>query len=381
MVHLLHRYIFKELLIGIGISFSFFLLVLVLANAIQDLSEMLTTGKLGFKDFFQLLLLLFPYLATYAIPLSVLSGIFIAFGRFSADNEITAMKTSGFSLFQMAASVFFIAFIGMAFSAMVTLHYGPKSVVSYKTILANTLINNPLGFIQEGKFIKDFPGYILYTNDRDGAELKDLWIWELDESNELNVFLRSESGVLSYDLNRNALVLDLKKGSIEERTALNVSANSVINPKILYFESLPISLSLERLLGNFVIKPTRYKNMTLEQLLERRTELIEQEQKSGTEFSQERGRLQVYIHQNLSQAYSVFALALIGIPLAIRVGRKESYINILLALLIALLYHILFVFSSWIEGSGALRSDLLVWLPNVIFQILGIWLFARVLRH
>ena len=88
-------------------------------------------------------------------------------------------------------------------------------MVSYKTILANTLINNPLGFIQEGKFIKDFPGYILYTNDQDGAELKDLWIWELDESNELNVFLRSESGVLSYDLNRNALVLDLKKGVLK----------------------------------------------------------------------------------------------------------------------------------------------------------------------
>lgn len=381
MIHLLHRYIFKELLIGIGISFSFFLLVLVLANAVQDLSEMLSTGKLGFKEFFQLLLLLFPYLATYAIPLSVLSGIFIAFGRLSGDNEITAMKASGFSLFQMASSVFFIAFIGMAFSAMVTLHYGPKSVVSYKKILANTLINNPLGFIQSGKFIKEFPGYILYTNDREGSELKDLWIWELDENNELNLFVRSESGILSYDLNKNALMLDLKNGSIEERTALDFSADAQTNPKILYFESLPISLSLERLFGNFVVKPTRYKHMTLEQLLEKRNELIEQEQDDGLVFSQERGHLQVYIHKNLSQAYSVFALALIGMPLAIRVGRKESYINILLALLIALLYHVLFVFSSWIEAAGVLRSDLLVWLPNIIFQLLGIWLFARALKR
>ena len=71
--------------------------------------------------------------------------------------------------------------------------------------------------------------------------------------------------------------------------------------------------------------------------------MIEQEQKSGTEFSQERGRLQVYIHQKSLAGLFGFCLALIGIPLAIRVGRKESYINILLAL-IALLYHILFVF-------------------------------------
>ena len=59
--------------------------------------------------------------------------------------------------------------------------------------------------------------------------------------------------------------------------------------------------------------------------------------------------IQLYIQQNLSQAYSIISMAIIAIPLAIRVGRKESYVNAMLALLIALLYHFLFVYMSWFD--------------------------------
>ena len=381
MINLLHRYIFKELLISFGVSFLFFLFILVLANAFQDLSEMLISGKLGFQEFFQLIALLVPYLAIYAIPLAILSGILIAFGRMSSEGEITAMKVSGFGLYQISASVFFIAFMGMAFSALVTLHFGPKSVVSYKSILAKTLINNPLGFIKEGEFIEDFPGYIMYVKDREGIRLNELWIWELDESNQVNLFLKAQKGTLEYAPKKNAIMLDLLDGSIEKRSGMDFNNVGIESPKILYFDELPILLSLDGALSNYVAKPMRYKDMTLAQLIEKRDQLIEQEVRSGESFSQERGKLQLYVHQNLSQAYSVFALVLIGIPLAMHVGRKESYINIILALLIALSYHTLFVFVSWFEGIGGFRSDVLVWIPNITFQLLGIVLFAKALKH
>ena len=381
MINLLHRYIFKELLISFGVSFLFFLFILVLANAFQDLSEMLMSGKLGFQEFFQLIFLLIPYLAIYAIPLAVLSGILIAFGRMSSEGEITAMKVSGFGLYQISASVFFIAFMSMTFSALVTLHFGPKSVVSYKSIIAKTLIDNPLGFIKEGEFVDDFPGYIIYVNERSGYQLNDVWIWELDEFNQFNLFLKAREGTLKYVPKKNAIMLDLFGGSIEQRSGMDFNNIGIESPNILYFEELPISLPIDEALNDYVAKPMRYKDMTLAQLLEKRTQLIKQEVKLGESFSQERGKLQLYVHQNLSQAYSVFALVLIGIPLAIHVGRKESYINIILALLIALSYHTLFVFVSWLEGIGGFRSDILVWVPNIIFQLLGIVLFAKALKH
>ena len=63
-----------------------------------------------------------------------------------------------------------------------------------------------------------------------------------------------------------------------------------------------------------------------------------------------------------------------AIPLAIRVGRKESLINILIALLIALLYHLLTVSMSWFDGVEVYAQIYLFGL-NILFQLLGIWLF------
>jgi lipopolysaccharide export system permease protein len=162
-----------------------------------------------------------------------------------ADEEITAMKASGFSLYQIASSVFLIAFLGMIISAAFGLYYGPKSTLTYRSLIAQSLADNPMGFIQEKKFVKDFPGYVIYVNDREGKELKDFWIWELNEADEVELFVRAQSGELDYSENNKALLLNLKNGSIEGRTTLDTSSISASSPKILYFQSLPIVLSLD----------------------------------------------------------------------------------------------------------------------------------------
>lgn len=381
MINLLHRYIFKELLISIGISFCFFLFVLLMGETIRDLSELLTSGKLGFKLFLQLIALLIPHLAIFAIPFAVLSGILIGLGRLCADEEITAMKASGFSLYQISSSVFFIAFLGILISAAFSLHYGPKSSLAYRSLIAQSLADNPLGFIQENSFVKDFPGYVIYVNDREGKKLKDFWIWELNEANEVELFLRAKKGELNYEENKRALMLNLENGSIERRTTLDTSSISSSSPKILYFESLPILLPLDTLFEDLSAAPIRYKDMTLAQLMDERNSLKDKEDNLDGMISEQRRHLQLYIHENLSQAYSVFALSIVAIPLAIRVGRKESLVNVLIALLIALLYHFLTVCMSWFDGVIGIRSDLLIWIPNILFQLLGIWLFSKAARQ
>ena len=132
---------------------------------------------------------------------------------------------------------------------------------------------------------------------------------------------------------------------------------------------------------NLSTGPIRYKDMTLGQLMDERESLKEKEVQADGRMSEERKHLQLYIHENLSQAYSVFALSLVAIPLAIRVGRRESLINVLIALLIALLYHLLTVSMSWFDGVEGIRSDLLIWIPNIFFQFLGIWLFSKAARQ
>ena len=377
MINRLHRYIFKELFISIIASFCFFVILLILATTFRDLSEMLNGGKLGFQLFCQLMLLLLPVVSVYAIPLAVLSGILIAFGRLSSNSEITAMKSLGLSLYQIASSVFLIAFICMVLSALTSLHFAPNALLSYRTLIAKSIFENPIGFMQEKKFIKEFPGYVIYLNERDGSKLKDFWIWEMDESNRVELFIRSKTGELSYDQNTNALTLNLNNGSIERRSGAFNKTIQVDSPKILFFENLPISLPLNDIFGRSENQILRFKHMAFAQLMKERERIIEKDRAREVRFSDERANIQNYIHKNFSQAYSVFALAIIGIPLAIKVGRKESYVNLFLALAVAFGYHFLFILVSWFDEIPGLRSDLILWVPNILFQSLGFWLFAK----
>jgi len=80
-------------------------------------------------------------------------------------------------------------------------------------------------------------------------------------------------------------------------------------------------------------------------------------------------------------SFSIFSLAVFAIPLAIQVGRKETYANLGIALVIAMTYYFLMIVVSWLEGNVALRPDILMWVPNIIFQSIGFYLIRRANRH
>ena len=96
----------------------------------------------------------------------------------------------------------------------------------------------------------------------------------------------------------------------------------------------------------------------------------------------ERGRMIVktQLMAHLASAFSVFTLAFLAVPLAVRVGRSETFVNAALALGIALSYYLLSSMASYVKDP-ALRPDLLVWLPNLTVLALGWFLLRRASRH
>jgi lipopolysaccharide export system permease protein len=381
MLKLLHRHILKEILISTGLAMGLFVFVLLMGNAIRDIAELVAAGKLGPLIFLQLIGLLIPYVAAYALPLGMLTGTLIALGRLSSQQEITAMKAAGVSLYQVAAPVFLIAFFGMVAGVLVNLHFAPQSRVAYKQLLQTAVTQNPIGFIEEKRFIHEFPGYVIYMGDRDGARMKDFWIWELDDQKRVKLFLRAAEGEVDFDKEGNELVLTLRNGTAEQRDEANPEALGAVPDKSLYFGELPIALPLEQIFGERRGVGIRTKYMNFAKLMERREQALVQEAQEGGGLSAERLELQMHLQKNFAMAFSVFSLAIFGVPLAIRLKRGESYANLGIALVIAMSYYFLMIMVSWLEGQPALRPDLLIWLPNIIFQSLGFWMLYRAGRH
>lgn len=382
MLKLLHRHILKEILVATTLAMGLFVFVLLVGNVMRDIAELVAAGKLELGVFLKLIGLLIPYVGAYALPLGMLTGTLIALGRLSSQQEITAMKSAGVGLYQIAAPVFLISFVAMVVSVIITLEQAPKSRVAYKELMAQAVTENPLGFIEEKRFIHEFPGYVIYMGGREGAKMKDFWIWELDENNDVSLFLRAAEGEISLNEDSNELILTLRDGTAEQRGERETESLADTSMRTLFFGELPIALPLNELFGEGKrARRVRTKEMTFAQLMAVRDRELEKEAATGEGMTETRLEVQLHLQKNCAMAFSVFSLAVFGVPLAIQVGRKETYANLGIALVVAMVYYFLIVAVSWLEEVPSLRPDLLIWLPNIIFQSIGFWLIQRANRH
>ena len=97
-------YLLRELIVptlmGFGL-FTFFLLM----NYLLTLAELIFRDGVAFADVGRIFLYSVPHTIVLTVPMAVLVGGLVAFGRLSADAEIIAMRSGGVSLYQLAAPI------------------------------------------------------------------------------------------------------------------------------------------------------------------------------------------------------------------------------------------------------------------------------------
>jgi lipopolysaccharide export system permease protein len=92
-------------------------------------------------------------------------------------------------------------------------------------------------------------------------------------------------------------------------------------------------------------------------------------------------KVRLTVQEKFNTSLAVLSFALIGVPLGIKISRRETSANLGLAVLLALGYYMLTVSVSWLDRHPEYHPDVLLWLPNVIFLTLGVWLFLRIERR
>ena len=86
------------------------------------------------------------------------------------------------------------------------------------------------------------------------------------------------------------------------------------------------------------------------------------------------------VQEKFNGAFAVLSFAILGVPLGIKVSRRETSANLGLAVLLALGYYFSTVAIGWLDHHPEYRPDMLLWIPNLLMTGLGIWLFSRVDR-
>jgi lipopolysaccharide export system permease protein len=379
-MNLLHRHIFKSVLFACATGVALFAFVLMVGNAIKDLMPYRVAGQLKSEMFAELVLLLVPFVVSYALPFGVLAGVLLVLGRLSAEHEVTAMRAAGLSLPWIARPILLLAAVGVLADLAINFQFMPWARVAYHVELAEAVRNNPLSFLVPRTFIRDFPGKVLYVGARQGQVMKDFWLWELDGQGRAKNFIRAESGSFDFDDVGSALILNLVHAQVEIRDQKDPEDFSAPRP-FMSFERTSVRLPFERLFGRGAVH-RKLQWYTFPELLAEWQRLAAPA--AGTDAPQralDRMKVQMVIQEKCTTAFAVFAFALIAVPLGIKVSRKETSANLGLAVALALGYYFITVMVGWLENRPALRPDLLLWVPNVLFVVAGVWLFWRVDRH
>jgi lipopolysaccharide export system permease protein len=378
-MNLIHRHIFANVFVTCAAAVMLFGFVLMVGNALKDLLGPLLAGQLEVGTFLHLVLLLFPFVFYYALPMGMLTGVLLVLGRMSSDREITALRSAGVSVAWLSAPIIFLALAGVAASLLINFQFMPMARQASQRELATAMQLNPLSFIVPKTFIRDFPGVVLYVGEMHDRRLSDFWAWELDAKNRVTRSVRADSGRLDYDAVNGKFVVTLENAQGQVRDS-DDPENFTNARGMVAGEKITVDLTLDRLMGQNTIK-RKLKWLTFTQLMAEWTRLSQPDPAlPRAEQELQLMRVRFTIQEKFATAFSVLSFALVAIPLGIKVSRKETSANLGLGLLLALTYYFASVVPGMFDKYPALRPDLLVWLPNILFQGLGLWLFYKIDR-
>jgi lipopolysaccharide export system permease protein len=159
------------------------------------------------------------WMMVLAVPMSVLISTLMGFGSMSANNEITALKSSGVSVYRMMTAPLI---------ASVLLAYGlvefnnkvlPDANHRAKTLGIDIRRARPTLSLIPGIFSEEIRGYTIIArrNYEETNELEGLTIYDTSDPNT-TVIIAAQRGYIAYGHDFSTLVLDLYDGEMHEST-------------------------------------------------------------------------------------------------------------------------------------------------------------------
>ena len=377
---LLDRYVSRQVLVSSIFAVGVLSVVLVLGRVFKDLLEMLVNHNVPLEFILTFIAYILPFSLTFTIPWGFLTAVLLVFGKMSAENELIALRSSGISIPRICASVFAISLAFAGICLWINVEVAPRAQVKMKESLYNIATNNPLAMFSSDKVISEFPGRKIYVEHNDGPELRNILVYEMnDDSFPIRVVF-ARRGVLKTDPEHSQLLLNLFDAQYEERSSddpMNLMKISLGNTA----KETTFPISLQELYEK-ARKKKGLSGMTVNELQQR---LKEQraEAVSKTDRKQQASELsaaKTEVSKRFSFSLASFAFALIGVPLAITAHRKETSAGFLISLIVAFVYFIFILVADAMKENPKAHPELLIWLPNVLFIGLGLWLFYKLSR-
>jgi LPS export ABC transporter permease LptG/LPS export ABC transporter permease LptF len=362
---ILDDYILREFLTTLGLVLVTFVMLLLVFTFFELIGDIIRNNT-PFVTVGDYLINLTPSMIYTITPLSVLLAVLVTFGTMHRNNELTAMKATGISLYRVALPVLVIALIVAAALFAFDETYVPtanrrqealRSVIKGKP--AQTFFRPDqkwmFGSQEPGK-----PDRIFYYQFFDPVNYRfaDVTVFEIDPAT-FTLSRRIFAATAHWEpqvgqwIFENGWVRTFSGDSIKDYQPFDVRTFSEIPERPQYFKKE----SLQSQEMNFA-QLSRY---------------IRDLSQSGFDTMP----LRVQLNVKLAYPLITLVMAVLAIPFALSMGRRGSLTGIAAAIGLAVAYWVTAAIFQAMGNVNMLPAILAAWSPDVLFGLAGSYLLLK----
>ncbi len=359
---ILDRYIFRETLTPFFLSIAALSLVLFLQKMFR-LAELVVSKGSSFWSTIKLLIYIMPSFLVLTIPMSFLVATLTAFTRLSADSEVTAMKASRVSLYDMIRPVMAFAVAAFTVTAATSLVIAPEANHALKVHLFDMVRSRAMVGIEPGVFSSTFDGMVIFVDKMKSLDdMEGIFISDERSSREPYVILARRGRLIADPASLN-VTLAMQQGSILALPRDELSYSTMA------FDSGRLYLDISHALLQNGPEDRDFDEIGSFEL-SRELSRARADGKSTIKIESE-------LHKRFSIPFACLLFGLIGAPLGIRRSRSGKSAGISIALLVFLVYYVILAAGTNLSDTGKLSPAVAYWLPNVLMTAAAIGLVLK----
>jgi LPS export ABC transporter permease LptF/LPS export ABC transporter permease LptG len=358
---ILDDYVLRDFGVNLAMVVAAFLMLLLVFTLFELLGDILR-NQISPLIVGEYLLNVSPYFIYNITPLSMLLAVLITLGVMQRSNEITAIKTTGISIYRIVTPLVVAAAIlalGLFFADQFYLPHANKRQDALRNLIkgkpAQTYLNPDRKWIF-GQH-SDIYYYELFDSDRD--QFGRLAVFQFDPTTfQLTKRIYADRAHWEDSLRRwvctQGWERDFRGPAIENYRTFDVATFSAVSEPPTYFK-----------------KEVKQSSEMNYQELRR---YIRDLQQSGFDVV----RLRVQLEKKFAFPIVTLVMAVLAIPFSLSSGRRGAITGVAVAVGIALVYWTVAGLFEAIGNISQLPPVLAAWSPDVIFALVGGYLILKV---
>lgn len=360
MFRTLDRYVIRQVLPPFLIGLLVFTFILEIPP-LADVAEKLIAKGVSWSVIARIMATLLPQALGVTIPMSLLLGLLVAFGRLSGDREWVALQACGVSLYRVLQPVAVLSVIAWAATSYILMEAVPSANQTFREVTYNIVAARAESEVKPRVFFEDFPNTVLYVRDvRPGGGWADVFVADTTQPSEPVVYL-ARRGHMVLDRAERRVEMVLEQGS---RHSAKISQPDTY--EVQRFERLVLSLDPESVFPRSGPQKGD-REMRIPELRARVEEL-------GRQGLSPHGPI-MEIHAKFSIPVACLVFALIGLALGLTNRRDGKLASFVLGIAVIFVYYVIMWMSQSLAKGQLLPARLAMWVPNILLGGAGLALF------